>query len=241
MKSVLNWSQNLSRSKVALLAVSLGLAFGFAGGLMLHSNAETSAKLEAKPESSTVRVHSGTTEKNKNSAEPETALNRLRYPAWSFFLPLAMMEPWWSPMQFDSDASLMLKNFDSLSSRLDHGWDLAAGAGAYMPRLDTIEQSNEIKVTAEVPGIDAKNLDVTVNDDAITIKGERKNEETQARSDKASIVERSYGAFQRTISLPCRVESEKANATLKNGILVITVPKSRLAHAEGSKPTIKQE
>ncbi len=145
-------------------------------------------------------------------------------------------------MQHDPDASWMLRNFDVMSSDMDRSWVFPIGMGAYIPRLDTTEQGNEIKITAEVPGIDDKDLDVTVNDDSVTIKGDKKDEVTQSKPDKSfHAIERSYGAFERTIPLPCEVQSDNAQATLKNGVLTITIPKSQLAQNEGKKLTIRRE
>lgn len=76
----------------------------------------------------------------------------------------------------------------------------------------------------------------------MTIKGNKKDEIAQSKTDKSfHSIERSYGAFERTMSLPCKVESEKAQATLKNGILTIAVPKSQLAQHEGKRLTIQRE
>jgi HSP20 family protein len=153
-----------------------------------------------------------------------------------------MFEPWWKTMQHDPDAGWMLRNFDVMSSDMDRSWSFPIGMGAYIPRLDTTEQGNEIKITAELPGIDEKDLDVTVNDDSVTIKGDKKDELTKSKGDQSfHAIERSYGAFERTIGLPCKVQTEKAQATLKNGVLTITVPKSELAQNEGKKLTIRRE
>lgn len=248
MKSILNWSQrchNTGKPKAILFALSVGLALGFAGGQMLHSNAETSRKIESSQSASQaqVRVHSGATNSPHKFSDLDGTINKLRGSASHFSLPSSMFEPWWKTMQHDPDASWMLKNFDIMSSDLDRSWSFPVGMGAYIPRLDTTEQENEIKITAEVPGIDENNLDVTVTADSVTIKGDKKDEVTQSKSDKSSlsIVERSYGSFERTVTLPCKVESDKAQATLKNGILTIIVPKSEVAQNQGKKLSIRHE
>lgn len=97
-------------------------------------------------------------------------------------------------------------------------------------------------ITAEVPGIDESNLDVTVNDDSVTIKGDKKDEISQSKNDKSfHAIERSYGSFERTVSLPCKVQSEKAQAVLKNGVLTVTIPKSHETKTDGRKLTIRRE
>lgn len=243
MKSILNWSQ-LGKRKATLLALTLGLAFGFASGQMLHSEAQSAPKAEAfkaEPEAQ-VRVHTGTTASPQKFSEMDDAINKLRASASRLSLPSTMFEPWWKTMQHDPDASWMLRNFDVMASDMDRSWAFPLGMGAYIPRLDTTEQGNEIKITAEVPGIQENDLDITVNDDSVTIKGDKKDEITQSKTDQSfHSIERSYGAFERTVSLPCKIESEKAQATLKNGILTIIVPKSQLAQNEGKKLIIRRE
>lgn len=238
--------QRMRQSKVTLFALSLGLAVGFASGQTLHSQAETG--IETKPQASTsepgvsVRVHSGKPSSPQKLSDLDAAINKLRSSASRLSLPSNMFEPWWKTMQRDPDSTWMLKNFDVMSSDLDRNWAFPVGLGAYIPRLDTTEQGGEIKITAEVPGIDENNLDVTVNDDSVTIKGDKKDEMTGSRNDKSfHAIERSYGSFERTVSLPCKVQGDKAQAVLKNGILTITVPKSQEPESQGKKLTIRRE
>jgi HSP20 family protein len=98
-----------------------------------------------------------------------------------------------------------------------------------------------VKLSAEVPGIDEKDLDVTVTDDTISIKGEKHADQTQKSSNGFQSIERHYGAFERTVSLPCRVNSDKAEAKLKNGILTVSIPRLEDKVAEGKKLTISRE
>jgi len=234
----------IGKRKAILVALSFGFAFGFAGGLMLHSEAQSSLKVDSSKAGSEtqVRVHTGTTSSPQKFSDLDGAINKLRASASRLSLPSNMFEPWWKTMQHDPDASWMLRNFDVMSSDMDRSWVFPIGMGAYIPRLDTTELDNEIKITAEVPGIEDKDLDVTVNDNSVTIKGDKKDVVTQSKTDKSfNAIERSYGAFERTISLPCKVQSENAQATLKNGVLTIIVPKSQLAQSEGKKLTIRRE
>ncbi len=235
---------NFGKRKVTLLALALGLAFGFTGGQMLHSEAQSSEKVESsKSDPATqVRIHTGSTNSPQKFSDLDDAINKLRASASRLSLPSNMFEPWWKTMQHDPDARWMLRNFDVMSSDLDRNWVFPIGMGSYIPRLDTTEQGNEIKISAELPGIDEKDLDVTVNDDSVTIKGDKKDELTQSKADQSfRAIERSYGSFERTISLPCKVQSERAQAILKNGVLTITVPKSQLAQNEGKKLSIRRE
>lgn len=238
--------QNTRQRRISLLARSLGLALFFSTGQMLHSQADTGTnstpKAVTKESGVSVAVHSGKTSTPQKIPDLDTAINKLRSSATRLSLPSSMLEPWWRTMQRDPDASWIIKNFDVMSSDLDRSWAFPVGMGSYIPRLDTTDQGNEVKITAEVPGIDVSNLDLTVNDDSVTIKGDKQDEVNQSKNDSSfHTIERSYGSFERTISLPCKVQSNKAEAVLKNGVLTITIPKSNEPESQGRKLTIRHE
>ena len=91
------------------------------------------------------------------------------------------------------------------------------------PHLELGETDKEVRITAELPGLDEKDVDIMLEEGALTLRGEKKSEvEDQDRG----YTERSYGHFERRISLPRGIEREKAVATFKNGLLTITLPKS---------------
>jgi len=100
---------DLSRlaKRKALLALSLGLALGFTGGQMLHSQAQSSPKLESlKSDSETqIHVHTGTSSSPQKVSDLDAAINKLRASASRLSLPSNMFEPWWKTMQHDPDAS----------------------------------------------------------------------------------------------------------------------------------------
>ena len=87
---------------------------------------------------------------------------------------------------------------------------------------------------AELPGIDPKDIDISLNEGVLTIKGE-KRQEREEKEEGYHLVERSYGSFTRSIRLPREVQSDKINASYKNGVLRITLPKSE----EAKKKEIK--
>jgi HSP20 family protein len=96
------------------------------------------------------------------------------------------------------------------------------GASAMMPRIDVHEQDNRLEVTAELPGVDQKDVELRLDDDILTIRGEKRNE----RKDKqAHITERSYGAFQRSIQLPFSPDPNQVRAEFRDGVLTIAVPR----------------
>lgn len=121
------------------------------------------------------------------------------------------------------------KDFDSLFSRFFDGWDpgpVFHEETAWAPAVNVEETEKEIIVTADLPGIDPKDVDITIEHNVLTVKGECKVEEEEKKKNYHR-VERSYGSFQRSLLLPDTVESEKITATSKNGVITITLPKTR--------------
>jgi len=112
------------------------------------------------------------------------------------------------------------------------------GFGGFMPSVDVKESDREFIIRAELPGVDEKDIDVTVTNDAVTIKGEKK-EEKEDKGKNYYYMERSYGSFNRVIPLSAETEGGKAEASFKNGVLNITIPKSAVAKAKGTKVPIK--
>lgn len=93
-----------------------------------------------------------------------------------------------------------------------------------VPRIDVAETDSAIEVTAELPGIDEKDVDVVLRDDVLTIKGEKKSEREEKKKDY-HLVERSYGSFQRSIRLPFEADGETVKASFVKGVLKISVAK----------------
>ena len=91
--------------------------------------------------------------------------------------------------------------------------------------MNVSETDKEIRITAELPGVTEQDIDVSLDDDVLTIRGEKKFER---KDDKENFhfVERSYGTFQRSLRLPYAVESEQVRASFENGVLTVTVPKT---------------
>ena len=94
--------------------------------------------------------------------------------------------------------------------------------------MDLSETKDGFTVKAELPGLNAKNVDVSLSVNILTIKGERKKEE-EKKDEHHHYVERSYGSFQRSFQLPVEVKSDKIEATFDKGILKITLPKAEEA------------
>jgi HSP20 family protein len=99
------------------------------------------------------------------------------------------------------------------------------GLMAFTPQVDVKETEHEIRVSAELPGMDEKDVEVSISGDVLTIKGEKK-EEKEEKGEEGYRLERSYGAFRRSFSLPCEVDTAKATATYRKGVLTIALPKA---------------
>ena len=109
-----------------------------------------------------------------------------------------------------------------------------------MPRLDVDETEKAYEISVELPGIDEKDLEVSVADGVLTIKGEKKAESES--KDKGRLhVERSFGSFQRTLSLPADASAEKIDASFRNGVLKLTVGKTAQTAPAAKKIAIKSK
>ena len=93
-----------------------------------------------------------------------------------------------------------------------------------MPRIDVREDDAHIVVTAEVPGMDEKDVEIMLGDDALTIRGVKKAEH-EGEEHGIRRMERSYGAFRRTLAIDAPILADKVEATFKNGVLTVTLPK----------------
>ncbi|MBE7411178.1 MAG: Hsp20/alpha crystallin family protein [Leptospiraceae bacterium] len=109
---------------------------------------------------------------------------------------------------------------------------------SFVPSVDIVENDKEITVKAELPGLDAKNVEVSHTDDSLTIQGEKK-EEKKTDKDEYHLLESAYGSFKRVIGLPQTVDLSKLEAHFQNGILTIKVPKKADAQKASKKVDIK--
>lgn len=140
--------------------------------------------------------------------------------------PATIPARWISPLE---DIERM---FDDLfTSRLMRPsrlqWDMRPERQVFegrMPRIDVVDRENELLVRAELPGVDKKDLDISLGENSLTIKATASHEETQESGDYHRR-EISRGAFVRTLPLPAFVDGDKAKANFKDGILELTLPK----------------
>lgn len=130
-----------------------------------------------------------------------------------------------------------LEPFQSLHDRFERLFDefgklpaVIGGEKALMaPRVDMKETDTGFELTAEMPGVDKKDIDIRVADNVVTIKGEKKSTREEKEKDY-HLVERSFGSFQRSLSLPCDIDEKRVEASLSDGVLKLVLPKAE--HAE---------
>jgi HSP20 family protein len=125
--------------------------------------------------------------------------------------------------------------FDDFTRGLDVG---GQGQVNLVPSIDVSETDKAIAITAEMPGLERKDVEISVEDDVLTIRGEKKVESEQEDKNKNyHLSERSYGVFYRVLQLPPGVDPSKIEASMSNGVLKITIPKP--ARSEPKKIEVK--
>lgn len=113
-------------------------------------------------------------------------------------------------------------------------------AAEFNPRVDISETDTEVKVVAELPGMEEKDINLTLEDNAVILSGEKKSD-LEEKGKTFHRIERTYGSFQRVIPIGVEVDEGKANASFKNGVLTITLPKAPEAVKQAKKIAIKKE
>ena len=137
----------------------------------------------------------------------------------------------WNPF---NEMSLIQNQMNRLFETALHGWagdsNGTAGGTHWTPPADIFETENELVVNIDLPGVDPKMVDLRVENNVLTIRGERQFEEKQ-NQDNYHRVERTYGSFARSFTLATSVDADKIRANYKAGVLTISLPK-----AEAAKP-----
>jgi HSP20 family protein len=130
-----------------------------------------------------------------------------------------------------SDRNRDVEHFRGFKTQVDslfEDWFGRSMGGVLAPRVDVAEDEKAVTLTAELPGVNEKDIDVSLVGDQLTIKGEKRSEHEEKKDVQGHVVhrtERSYGAFQRTITIPYQVEAEQISAQFKDGVLTVTLPK----------------
>ena len=139
--------------------------------------------------------------------------------------------------------ALLRRRMDDMFEGFLHGFDLRpfeARSGVFSPSIDIVENDKDIRISAELPGMEEKDIDVSLSRDSLTIKGEKK-EEKEDKGKGYYRMERSYGSFSRTLPLPSEIDQDKVKATFKKGVLTVTLPKTEKAIKETKKIDIKTD
>ena len=116
---------------------------------------------------------------------------------------------------------------NDITSFFDNIWEPVFKTEDRIPKIDIEETEKEIIVSAEMPGVDKKDIKVDLNDDRITISFEKKENRDEKKGKTYRLIEQSYGKFTRSFTLPAPVKSENAKAEYKNGILKLTLLKQK--------------
>ena len=143
---------------------------------------------------------------------------------------------------FTTLQSEMSRVFDSFFEGFNAGPFGKSGsfeAAAPLPRVDVSETSDAVHVTAELPGVKEEDIQVTLSDGRLVIQGEKRGEKEEKEKNFYR-VERSYGTFQRSIPLPAEVDDQKVDASLKNGVLNVVIPKVAPSSAAAKKIPVRR-
>lgn len=143
---------------------------------------------------------------------------------------------WRDPFQnFHEDfGSMMERAFGRSLDVFDNMSFGRLGMGILSPNVDVRETDNEITLTAELPGLDEKDVEVIVENRTLTIRGTKREEKEQGEG-KARLIERRYGSFARSFTLPPHVDEAKIKAQFEKGLLRLSMPKSQNAKPSGRR------
>jgi len=117
-------------------------------------------------------------------------------------------------------------------------WRPETSFGITAPAVDVSEDDKAYKISAELPGMSEKDIDVSVTGDVLVLKGEKRQEREEKEKNRY-LAERSYGAFQRSFSIPDGVDRDKINAEFAKGVLTLTLPKTSDAQKQQKKIEVK--
>ena len=132
----------------------------------------------------------------------------------------------WDP--FRDITTLRARMNRILEESLPHATETESHAGSWMPPVDIFEKEDSLVLEAELPGLKKEDLDIQIENNNLTLRGERKHQMETQEQDYFRI-ERSYGTFVRSFSLPATIQRERITAAMKDGVLQIVLPKAEEA------------
>jgi len=146
----------------------------------------------------------------------------------------------WQSFRSEMDRLFDRFGFPSMRRMFDiePTWRYESSFGIAVPAVDVSEDDKAYKITAELPGMTEKDIDVTVTGDVLVLKGEKRQEREEKEKNRY-LSERSYGAFQRSFAIPDGVDRDKVNAEFAKGVLTLTLPKTSDAQKQQKKIEVK--
>jgi len=152
--------------------------------------------------------------------------------------PLGNVSRWTPVRDLTGEVLNMQDDIDRMFDRLRFTIPDEHGKVNLTPSVDVIENENDFTVTVELPGVDKKDVKITIVDDILTLKGEKKHTQ-ESKSDGFQRLERTFGSFERSFTLPTSVQSDKIEASYTNGILTISIPKAEQSKAKEIEVHVK--
>jgi HSP20 family protein len=135
-----------------------------------------------------------------------------------------------TPTRRSLDSMTSLRRLNSVLDEAFNAWPFqseqnGALTSAWLPACDVFEDPDAVKIMAEVPGVRPEDVKLSIENNLLTIRGEKK-QQAEEKTERVHRYERSYGTFERTFALPTTVDPEKIAATYSQGILTVTIPKA---------------
>ncbi len=152
--------------------------------------------------------------------------------------PLRDVTAWHPVSDVTSEFTSMQREIDRLFDRFRGGMIDEGQTSTWLPAVDIVEKENDFLVSVELPGVDRNDVKITLQDDVLTVRGEKKQEKEE-KGENVHRVERCYGVFQRSFTLPSSLKSDKIEASYDKGVLTIQLPKVEEVKPKQIEVTIK--
>jgi HSP20 family protein len=136
--------------------------------------------------------------------------------------------------------STLQREIDQVFNNFGRNWPMATETrdGLWPVKFNMAETDKQVEVTAEMPGVEAKDIDIQLREGTLTIRGEKKAEKEDKQKDY-HLMERSYGMFERSFALPAEVMEDKVDASFDKGVLKVVLPKAPEAQSKTKKIAVK--
>jgi HSP20 family protein len=145
-----------------------------------------------------------------------------------------------NPDMFNNLTARFMTPFSAGSWTFGPLMPLAEKNGHIIPAIDMVEKEKEFQITAEVPGMNEKDIDISVSNGILTMKGEKREEKEEKKKDY-HVSERRFGSFERVLRLPANVDSDNIRAKFSKGVINVTLPKKAGVEAKEKKIAIAAE